>query len=270
MKESEPELLEGGRRLQGTRKNNSGYPLVSVVTVVFNMRDSLANTLASVSRQTYPNIEYVVIDGGSTDGSLEVIRESEALIDYWRSEPDRGIYNAMNKAIDLVTGEWVLFMNAGDWFWSEDSIASIFSGLGHHELDVLFGDHEVRYSDGRQRLVKAGDVKDIWKGARFCHQSAFVRRDLQARKFREDLKIVADYEFFYRAWLDGYRFGHRDIVVASYEAGGVSDRKRLTSTIERWSVVKGGLRVHTYYGWRLLIEALKMVVKKGVGNFGQR
>src|SRR6266542_5471148 len=108
---------EGGRRLHGARKaSRPGLPLVSVITVVFNRARHIEETIRAVLAQSYPNVEYIVIDGGSTDGTIEIIRRYDDRIDYWISERDAGVYDAMNKAVSLVSDPdaYVLFANAGD------------------------------------------------------------------------------------------------------------------------------------------------------------
>jgi len=111
---------EGGLRIKGYyKKSYEKKPLISVVTVVYNGEKHLEQTIKSVLDQGYDNIEYIIIDGGSTDGTLEIIKKYEDAIDYWVSESDGGIYDAMNKAISLATGEWINFMNSGDDFFSD-------------------------------------------------------------------------------------------------------------------------------------------------------
>ena len=106
---------EGGLRTKGDyKKSYHGRPLISIITVVFNNERYLEDTIMSVLNQSYDNVEYVIIDGGSSDGTLDIIRKYEDEIDYWVSEEDSGIYDAMNKGIDLVMGDWVNFLNSSD------------------------------------------------------------------------------------------------------------------------------------------------------------
>lgn len=108
-------ISKGGLRSKGYfKKSYNNKPLISVITVVLNGEKYLKETIESVINQTYDNIEYVIIDGGSTDGTIDIIKKYEEKIDYWVSEPDHGIYDAMNKAIDMVTGKWVIFINSSD------------------------------------------------------------------------------------------------------------------------------------------------------------
>ena len=101
-------------------------PLISVVTVSYNAVSVIEQTIFSVINQTYPNVEYIIIDGGSTDGTVDIIKKYADKITYWVSEPDKGIYDAMNKGIELATGEWINFMNAGDSFYSFSILELIF------------------------------------------------------------------------------------------------------------------------------------------------
>ena len=102
---------------------------LSVITINFNNRDGLRKTIESVVKQTYKDFEYIIIDGGSTDGSVDVIKEYADKIDYWVSEPDKGIYNAMNKGIDVAKGEYCIFMNSGDVFFSNDVYNEVYEDL---------------------------------------------------------------------------------------------------------------------------------------------
>ena len=107
--------FEGGLRKNGHfKKSNSNRPLISIITVVMNGAQFLENTILSVIEQNYDNIEYIVVDGGSSDKTLKIIKKYEHIIDYWISENDNGIYDAMNKGLNLSRGEWINFMNAGD------------------------------------------------------------------------------------------------------------------------------------------------------------
>src|SRR5690606_2169009 len=173
--DSEQKIAEGGLRLQGLYKTSSeDKPLITVVTVVYNGAEFLEETIKSVIEQTYDNVEYIIVDGGSIDGTLEIIKKYDHAIDYWVSEHDKGIYDAMNKGIDLGSGDWINFMNAGDLFFECETLTKVFSnGSDYSDADVIYGDHEARYPN-KTKIVKAGKVSDLWKGSQFCHQSAFI------------------------------------------------------------------------------------------------
>jgi putative colanic acid biosynthesis glycosyltransferase len=184
-------LAEGRTRTSGSLLPGSspGKPLISVVTVVRNGRDSIERTIQSVFKQSYPNLEYIVIDGGSTDGTVDIIRQYADRISYWTSEPDRGIYDAMNKALDHVHGEGHLFLNAGDHFVG-DAIPEM-PGLPCY-IRV--------YKKNILGLVRPYRRKSYHLGLPYCHQGVLF----ETRGIRYDLayRVAADYNYY----LDhGYR-----------------------------------------------------------------
>ena len=146
-------------------------PLVSVVTVVFNGEKYLEETIQSVINQTYDNVEYIIIDGGSTDGTLDIIKKYEDRIDYWVSERDRGIYDAMNKGIDLASGEWINFMNAGDGLDSYSILNEIFSNKINLKIGLIYGNtntgswyqhSNARYWFKRTNRLTRKNVRKTW------------------------------------------------------------------------------------------------------------
>jgi len=239
--------------------------LITVVTVVYNGEQFLEETILSVINQTYDNVEYIIIDGGSTDGTLDIIKKYEHAIDYWVSEKDKGIYDAMNKGIDLATGEWINFMNAGDGFYSEKVLIGAFGQTAYAGVHILYGNHQVIYPTGKIRNAKAGEVKDLWKGSQFCHQATFVKTVFHKKhKFNLCTKIVADFEFFYKAKKNNASFKRIDLMVAKFEAGGVSDVRRIDSILGWWVVVEKTLKSDLFYIKIILLEEFKILVKKVV------
>ena len=217
---------EGGLRTQGYfKKSCANQPLITVVTVVFNGEQFIEETILSVINQTYHNVEYIIIDGGSTDATLDVVRKYEHAIDYWVSEKDSGIYDAMNKGIDLATGNWINFMNAGDTFFEQKILYAVFNGSVYKNVDVLYGNHQIIYPSGRKCLVKAGNIKNLWKGSQFCHQASFIRSSYHKQhKFNLCIKIAADFNFFYAAQKNQISFNSLDQTIATFKAGGFSDK----------------------------------------------
>ena len=116
------------------------FPHISIITISYNAVKDIENTILSVLNQTYPNIEYIIIDGGSTDGTLDIIKKYQDKITYWVSEPDKGIYDAMNKGTLKATGEWLNFMNAGDTFYNEQVLENVFRDNNWENTDVIYGD----------------------------------------------------------------------------------------------------------------------------------
>lgn len=191
---------------------------VSVITVVFNGVDIIETTIKSVINQTYDNLEYIIIDGGSTDGTVDIIKKYEDKISFWISEPDKGIYDAMNKAIDRLNGLWVNFMNAGDYFYSNHSVDDIFRKVNNYsKYAAVYGDAEYRLKNFS--YIRPAYDCDNNHFMPFSHQAAFVRADIAKKnKFNLKYRIAADTEFFLRLNREGYLLKHIEVIVCSYDA----------------------------------------------------
>lgn len=166
---------------------------ISVVTVCYNAADTIERTMLSVLNQTYHDIEYIIIDGGSTDGTVDIIRKYADKIAYWASEPDKGIYDAMNKGIKVATGEWINFMNAGDIFCDKNVLTNIFSTGSVTEYSFLFSDYYV-YEKGK--IIK---IRASYEKGQLLHQSIIYKRKLHDRLGDYIVTphyIVSDYLFF--------------------------------------------------------------------------
>ena len=257
-----------GKELKPKKYNKKYYqniPVISVITVVKNGEKYLEQTIKSVIDQTYPNIEYIIVDGGSTDNTLDIIQKYKNKIDCWISEGDKGIYDGMNKGIDLAKGEWINFMNAGDKFYKNDIIERIFFGK-NYDVDFIYGDCEIVYNPKFSRIQQAGEVKNLWKGMIFSHQSLFTRRGVFKKyKFNINNKIGADFEFIYNCYINKYKFYNLHFPVAENLAGGLSDRDRLGSVLSWWSTVNKfsrDFRVDVYYSILFCNTLLRMGIKK--------
>ncbi len=199
------------------------YPLVSIITVVWNNKAGIRKTLDSILGQTYPNMEVIVIDGGSTDGTREIIEEYTSQLSYFISEPDHGVYDAMNKGIRLSHGDYVNFMNSGDTFHTPDAIESMHLEEVENSNTIVYGDTSVSYYDGTYREKPAEFFKTYmkFKGIGICHQTMFFPgEELRKRQYDLSYRIVADYALTYDMWKSGTHFLYRDIIVADYEWGG--------------------------------------------------
>jgi glycosyltransferase involved in cell wall biosynthesis len=170
-------------------------PVITVITVTYNAEKSLENTILSVINQSFNNIEYIIVDGGSTDGTFDIIRKYEERISFWISEPDEGIYDAMNKGIRLANGIWINFMNSGDSFFDYNVLSHIFSVEYSDNVKFLYSDFYLKYEDSAN-----GDfyLADYNKG-RILHQSVIYKKELHneygyyivTKKI-----IISDYLFF--------------------------------------------------------------------------
>jgi glycosyltransferase involved in cell wall biosynthesis len=219
--------LRGGRRHQGLRRENGpARPLVSIITVVFNGAATLERTIQSVLGQTYDNIEYIIVDGGSTDGTLDLVRRYEDLMDLWVSERDRGIYDAMNKGVALATGEWVALINADDWY-EPDTVARVVEAVKDRpSINIVHGDIWIHYPNGHRKVKHArrsGFLLKYWEMV-LNHPTFFVRRSYyQGRPFDATLRVSGDHKWTLAAWLhDTRQFLYLPEVLANFTAGGAS------------------------------------------------
>jgi len=229
-------------------------PLITIITVVFNGAKTLEKTIQSVISQSYDNVEYVIIDGGSTDGTLDIIRKYEHTIDYWVSEKDSGIYDAMNKGIRITTGDWINFMNAGDLFYSPDTIKQIFDcALGDEK--IIYGNVHINYEDFT-RVEMARSPRKLWRGMQFCHQSVFCDAGYHKKNlFNVTNSVCADLEFYYRAYKRDVTFKNVPVIVSSVAVGGVSQSNLLkTLKLANVAVRSGGALpiVNLYYFFKYI------------------
>ena len=210
---------------------------VSIITVVLNDRAGFVKTAQSVVEQDYSRLQWIVIDGGSIDGTSAEIANYKNRISLWVSEPDRGLYDAMNKGLHMATGEWVIFMNAGDTFAGTDAVSRVFAndltGYG-----VVYGDVVAGYSTA-QVLKKAGKPEELVKGMIFCHQAAFVRTSL-AREQGFDLQypLGADFNMMFGLFSAGCRFKQVNFPVAVIDVSGLSNRKMVQSAREHFAITR--------------------------------
>jgi glycosyltransferase involved in cell wall biosynthesis len=253
------------RLLSGIWRNiMHNNPKISIITVVYNGVEFLEETIKSIINQTYKNIEYIIIDGGSTDGTIDIIKKYEDKIDYWISEKDEGIYDAMNKGIDKVSGGWINFMNAGDSFYNNKVLQKIFIENSLNDIDIVYGNHKVIYPN-KTRIAKAGNIKNIWKGSQFCHQSVFVSSCIHKKyKFNLYNRIGADFELFYTLYKQNKNFKYINLIIANYTAGGLSDMQRIDAIVGMWNVVKKNTKVNFYYIFIIIKEIIKSWIKKAI------
>jgi len=205
-------------------------PRISVITVCFNSETTLGDTLRSVAVQTWPQVEHIIVDGASTDGTLELVRQQGAHVAKLISEPDRGIYDAMNKGVRLASGDIVVFLNADDFYADDGVLSRVAQAMTHERLDALMGDTEFfdperpdrqlrRYNSGRFRPDR---IAWGWMPA---HPGLFMRRAVYdaAGPFKTDYRIAGDFEFIARVFSkQKLRYRHLDEVLVKMRIGGVS------------------------------------------------
>ena len=232
-------------------------PLISVVTICYNAKNDLEKTILSVLSQTYQDIEYIIIDGGSTDGTVDIIHKYSERLFYWISEPDKGIYDAMNKGMDRATGSWINFMNAGDTFCDNEVIKNIFGYNDLSDYSVIYGDCYVSKLNQLQYL-KASSLKKVHVQMPFCHQSSFIRKT--RLRFSIDLKIAADYQMIYEYYrMNGISsFLYISKPISVFDATGISTTNNNLLQKE-YGIVYKRTR-NAYYYIYLCKQILKMVL----------
>ena len=222
---------------------------ISVVTVVLNAADCIEQCITSVLNQSYKDIEYLVIDGGSTDGTIEIINSHKDRLDHFVSEPDGGIYHAMNKGITKSTGDYIYFMNSDDCFCDERVVADVASIIKNNPFpDLVYGDVLLRDGDQltpKQQAPVLNRESLCRKG--FCHQALFSRRETMIRTggFSTEFSIVADGDWLARALASGATSTKIDRCIAIFSLGGFSEtsskwreekRRSLRKNFTRWEL----------------------------------
>lgn len=199
--------------------------LISIITINYNNSIGLADTIRSVISQIDANYEYIVIDGGSTDDSVKVIKQYEDKLSYWVSERDRGIYHAMNKGIEQATGDYCLFLNSGDTLYDNRVLFNIVHDLS---ADIVIGAIRKATSGYIKRVcIKESFVLlDFWIENPIPHQSTFIKRSICSQiRYDETLKIAGDLKFFLQAIVvNGSTCRSSDYIIANFDENGISSR----------------------------------------------
>lgn len=235
---------------------------LSVITINYNNAKGLSQTFQSVFSQSFTDFDYLVIDGGSSDDSVNIIKRHEDKITYWVSEQDKGIYNAMNKGIKAANTEYVIFLNSGDEFYNIDALSHFKPYLNNDKSDLVYGNLNV--------IDKSGWIKkDPAKlGFRYLFRDTLPHMPTLTRKscfdnflYDEDLQIVSDWKFYIIGILKRkFTYKHIDVVISNFYLGGVSTTLGEVSTKERIQVINH----HFYVKHKLLmlIRSIKSIVKK--------
>ncbi len=222
---TQKQTASGGLRERGfTKSNQPGKPLLSIITVVLNSRESLGQTINSVLRQDYDNVEYIIIDGGSSDGTVELLRQYEHTLDYWRSAPDQGIYDAMNQGIALAQGSLVGIINANDWY-APGVFAEIARRHAEEPNAILHGDMVlIKKAQPYCTIPAPADFKRLTKGMVFNHPTVFIPLSIYQKHGSFDLRfqIAADWDLMIRLWQNGEAFRKVPNVIANFRLGGTS------------------------------------------------
>ncbi|MDR0864916.1 MAG: glycosyltransferase, partial [Candidatus Symbiothrix sp.] len=198
---------------------------LSIITINLNNAEGLQRTIESVVSQTFTDYEYIIIDGGSTDGSVDIIKQYAEKFTYWVSEPDKGIYNAMNKGIAIAKGEYCNFMNSGDWFYDNNVLTDVF--CRNIDVGIIIG-NTLFVNDKKTTLYKSGFLNKCHKitfswlyNHTICHQATFIKREILCKfPYDESKRIVSDYKFFIETLiLNDVDYAHVDNIICYFEGG---------------------------------------------------
>ncbi len=218
-------------------------PLLSIITVNLNNLEGLKKTIQSVIEQTWKDFEYIVIDGGSEDGSKEYIEANSEKIDSWVSEPDKGIYNAMNKGIKIAAGEYLLFLNSGDWLYDEKVLKIVSSKLKGY--DVIYGNMIKVFSENEKVLDKGINGKEmslkLFIEGTINHSSSFINKKVFSNYgyYDENLRIVADWKLFLIALgLNNSNVNYINFPISYFDMLGISNSDMNLRNKERNLVLK--------------------------------
>ena len=242
---------------------------VTIITVTRNDAGKLKRTIDSIVSQTYENREYIVIDGGSGDGTRELLTKYDNVIDDWVSEPDEGIYHAMNKGVQKATGEWIIFLNSGDVFFDDHVLENIYSEAIPENIDAIYGNTVYSYGEkGYREFRKAGDLRHFWRGMITSHQSFLLKKKImERRRFDLQYKVGADFYCLYALYMNKGLFRHIPLYISLVDTTGVSNNEKIIrSVFEHWRIIskyhRNNLYYHAYYLFRCLLVLLLWGAKK--------
>ncbi|GAB3762850.1 glycosyltransferase family 2 protein [Spirosoma pomorum] len=226
-------------------------PTVSIITITYNAERFLERTIESVLRQTATDYEYIIVDGGSTDGTLAIVRRYESRVTRWISEPDKGLYDAMNKGLHLATGDYVWFMNAGDEIYDEETLAALLEQIQQTKADVYYSDALFINNDGSpvglRSVVTPHTLPtnlrwtDMALGMKVCHQAFVAKRSLAPDYDINNLSADLDWEI--RCLKKARSIQFVPFVLCKYLVGGLSVQQHRRSLTDRFKVLV------THFGW---------------------
>jgi glycosyltransferase involved in cell wall biosynthesis len=214
-------------------------PKLTVITIVYNNVHDIERTVLSVLNQSYANIEYLLIDGASNDGTLEILKQYEGRIGKLVSERDKGIYDAMNKGLSMATGDYVLFMNSGDEIYASDTVEKIFAT--EPDADIYYGETEMfdenwnSLGQRRHRSPEHFTWRDFKFGMCISHQSIYIRRALTV-PYDLNYQLSSDIDWIIKAAKKAKKIVNVRMYVAKYLVGGMSKKKHRQSLVERFHI----------------------------------
>jgi glycosyltransferase involved in cell wall biosynthesis len=262
-----PALTGGKRKTRGT----SPGQLISIITVVFNNISGIEKTIQSILSQSFKNLEYIIIDGGSTDGTLDIIRKYDDKIDYWISEPDKGIYDAMNKGMTHSSGRYLWFMNSGDLIESPTVLEEI---PWAEDSDVYYGETHLIDGSGKvlgtrtelttRKLPKKMTWKDMIHGMVVSHQSFIVKKEI-APFYDTGYRYSSDIDWVIKCLKTSRKIVNVNAVLSRYLIGGFSIQNNKASLKERFKIYR------KYYGLpATIISHVLIVIRNIIHRLGNK
>ena len=247
--------LPGESITKGIRKTpDPRKPLFSVITVVYNGEAHLEQTIQSVLSQSWGNTEYVIVDGGSTDGTLDIIRKYEDRIDHWISEPDKGIYDAMNKGLSLASGDLIAFLNSGDWY--NPGVLEKVAEEYLHNINgdmIIAGKWTLLFEDLDLEIHVSPSLK-FSQGISISHPAMFVPRNVYEKfgKFDLQYRYGADFDVLVRFYLRGVKFHFIDTIILNYRTQGASERYFYDTGKDHSLIIRRNLPMRTYVLYKIV------------------
>lgn len=241
-------------------------PKVSIITVVYNDVRGIEHTIRSVMKQTYPDFEYIIVDGLSTDGTLDVIAQYPEEVSLLISEKDKGIYDAMNKGLTVATGDYVLFLNSGDELYEDMTLEKVFSAADN--ADIYYGETKLIdeerqiIGDRRHKTPKRFDWKSFRYGMNICHQAIYIKRTL-AEPYDLQYELSADIDWVIRAAKKADKIVNVNQPVTKYLVGGMTQKRHRQGLKERYAIfnkhygIFNNMINHSVIAARLILHRLK-------------
>ena len=260
--------VKGGLRSRGIYKHSlPSQPLISVITVVFNGAQTLQDTIESVMKQSYGNVEHIIVDGGSSDGTVNILRQYDDVIDYWLSEKDGGIYDAMNKGIALCSGEYVGLLNSDDMFADSRVLQDVADRFCQTKVDAVFSCLNIVDKTDLKKILRKYRVAKLNSvllriGVMPPHPTFYCKRSCyeEVGSYKTDYKIAADFEMLVRLLVrQKITWSFIDRVTVTMRSGGVSNSGFMTGLKLNFEIIRACKENGLYTHWLFL--ALKLPIR---------